>query len=467
MNTDVLFKKANDAVNAQNFDYAIELLFDLVRRDPTDTKARQTLWLAEKRKLGESKPSALQTLGAQFSSFIHALMGKRDEIILDCERILMADTNNVKVRNKLGKAAYELGNNETALLAYESAREIEPKDIEALRQLGRLYRERFEANRERKDLELALQRFEQLLNIKPSDPEARNAAQALAALRATIDGGWDTTETYRDVIKDEEAATVAERGQDRLVQTEDDVQIEIDHALKAIRAEPERSSLRVKLGDLYMQKKRFKSAEEAYKEAQRVDSTNTLIRAKLGDVKLVFMATRIEQLEEKVKAKPGDETVANELAGLKRSYKDFRIKEYRQRVQDQPTNMEFHFALGRMLFEENDVDGAMAMFQRTVSDPRYRMSANHMLGKCLVAKQMYDRAVNTFNRALDGVGVMNDAAKAIYYDLGETYEKINDWKNAEQAYGRIYDSDIGYHDVAQKMDYVYKKAREGTEATDS
>jgi Flp pilus assembly protein TadD len=106
------------------------------------------------------------------------------------------------------------------------------------------------------------------------------------------------------------------------------------------------------------------------------------------------------------------------------------------------------------------MDGAMAMFQRTISDPRYRLVANHMLGRCLIAKEMYDRAVSTFNRALEGTSVMNETVKALYYDLGLTYEKMEDWKNAEHAYGKIYDSDIGYRDVAQKMDSVYKKARQ-------
>ena len=388
MNTDALVKKANDAVNAQNYDYAIELMLDLVRREPTNCRARQTLWAAEKRKLGDKKPAPTQAIGAQVSAFIHALMGKREEIIMDCERILLVDPNNVKVRNKLGKAADELGHKELALYAYESTRESDPRDIEALRQLGRLYRERFDADRNRKDLELALQRFEQLNELKPNDAEAKNSAQSLAALRATIDGGWDKTESYRDVIKDQEAAKAAERGA-APVQLEDDIQLEINQTMKAVEKEPERSSLRIKLGDLYMQKKRFKSAEEAYREAQKVDSTNTLVRAKLGDVKLVFMETRIDQLKEKLAANQADTAAAKELAGLESTYKEFRIKEFRQRVQDQPTNMEYHFALGRMLFDDSDMDGAMAMFQRTISDPRYRLVANHMLGKCLVAKEMY------------------------------------------------------------------------------
>ena len=466
MNTDALIKKAGDAVNAQNYDYAIELLMDLVKREPTNARARQTLWLAEKRKLGDKKPSPMQAAKAQISAFIHDMMGKREEVMMDCEQILLVDPNNVKVRNKLAKAADELGHKEIAVAGYESARDSDPKDVEALRQLGRLYRERFDTDRGRKDLDLAMQRFEELLRVRPNDAEAKNTAQSLAALRATIDGGWGETESYRDVIKDQDAAKAAERGGlERLVQLDDDIQTEINQVTKSIEKEPERSSLRIKLGDLYMQKQRFKSAEEAYREAQRIDKTNTLIRAKLGDVKLQFMEMRRDQLKERLQSNVKDEAATKELADLERNYKEFRIKEYRQRVQDQPTNMEFHFALGRMLFEDGDIDGAMAMFQRTISDPRYRLVANHMLGKCLISKEMYDRAVATFTRALEGSSVMNEMVKALYYDLGQTYEKMEEWKNAEHAYGKIYDSDIGYRDVAQKMDVVYKKARQQSEGS--
>ena len=458
MSTDVLLKKATDAVQARNYDYAIELLFDLVRREPSNTKARQTLWLAEKRRRGDQKASIAKTLRWHVASFFHGLMGKRELIILDCERIFLEDPNNVGVRNKLARAAAELGDKETAIIAYESAREVSPTDAECLRQLGRLYRERFEASHDRKDLNLALERFEALQALRPNDPEAKNEGQALAARRATIDGGWEETTSFRDVVRDEDQAKTAERGVDRIVRSEDDANLEIERVKKSIEQEPERSSLRIRLGDLYLQKQRFKSAEESYKEAQRVDSTNTLIRAKLGDVKLIFMEMRKEQLEGALQKDPNDTEAKTELETLKKNYQEFKVKEYIQRAADQPTNMEYQFELGKLLYESGEVDKAMAMFQKAVGDPRYRMSASHMIGLCLVTKGMYDRAVGAFERALDRVEFINEAAKSIYYDLGETYEKMGDWKNAEQAYGKIYESDIGYRDISEKMDVVYKKA---------
>jgi hypothetical protein len=40
---------------------------------------------------------------------------------------------------------------------------------------------------------------------------------------------------------------------------------------------------------------------------------------------------------------------------------------------------------------------------------------------------------------------------------------MGDWGEAEHAYGRIYDADVGYRDVAEKMENVYRKAREKKE----
>ena len=127
--------------------------------------------------------------------------------------------------------------------------------------------------------------------------------------------------------------------------------------------------------------------------------------------------------------------------------------------------MEVHHDLGKLLFDAKDFDGAMQMFQKSMADPRYRVIATHMLGKCLVEKKMYDRAVNMFKRAVEGAHVMNETVKGVYYDLGVTYEKMGQFPDAEAAYGKIYDADVGFRDVGRKMEEVYKKAREKGEKT--
>ena len=459
MTTDALYQKATDAVERQNYDYAIELLYQLIVNEPANVKARQTLWLAEKRKYGEAGPGKVTAffkgLGPWVASAVHALMGKPLKIMADCERYLMVNPLNAAMRNKLAQAAYEAGDIETSIAGYESAREVDPKNINTLRQLGRLYKERFDADHGRDDLNLAMGRFEELLKIRPTDHEAKNTAQSLAAQRAIDDGGWQTAEG--GLIRDEEAQAELER-EERLVRSEDEMDREIQRLEEAIKAEPNRVNLYVRRGDLLLQKKRFKSAEESFKKAYELEPTNTFTRARLGEVKIQYMRTRIAQLEEQLEKTPGAET-QKQHDQIVAQLEEFMVKEYRQRVSEQPTNMEVHHRLGQLLFGRKEYDGAMSMFQKSVADPRYRMSANHMLGKCLVEKGMYDRAINMLKRAVEGAVVMNFMVKSVYYDLGGTYEKMEDWEQAEQAYGRIYDADVGFRDISEKMDYVYKKAR--------
>lgn len=463
MTTEALYQKATDAVERENYDYAIELLLQVILQDPKNVKARQTLWLAERRKFGEGGPGRMTVIskgmGPWLASAVHALMGKPLRVIEDCERYLIVDPKNVTMRNKLGHSAYAAGDIETAIAAYESAREIDSKNINALRQLGRLYKEKFDANHARHDMELSMNRFEELLRIRPTDHEAKSTAQSLAAQRAIEDGGWQDTDTFREKIRDEVGQAELQRDE-RLVRSEDEVDREIKRLEEAIMAEPKRSNLYARCGDLLLQKKRFKTAEENYKKAYELEPTNTFWRGRLGEVKIQYMKAYVGQLREKLEKTPNDLKARQELDETARRLEEFMVKEYKQRVAEQPTNMEVHHQLGLLLYERGEYDGAMQMLQKSVADPRFRMGANHVLGKCLVEKNMYDRAVNMLKRAVEGAVVMNQMVKAVYYDLGDTYEKMGDYEQAEHAFGKIYDADVAFRDVSQRMDAVYKRARE-------
>ena len=463
MTVDALFEKATDAVERRNYDYAIELLFQLLQMDPTNVKARQTLWLAEKRKFDEGDSGKSKGLfgglGSRLSAGVSALMGKPLKIIEACERALMSDPYDANIRCKLAQAAYETGDIETAVAAYESAREIDAHSATALRELGRLYREKFKTSHNRDELNLALARFEELLSVQPSDYEAREAAQQLAAQRAIDDARWQEAESSDELIRDKDKQKDLEDSE-RMIRTEDDVDREITRMQTQIANEPNRARHHVRLGELLLQKHRFKSAEQSFKKAYELDKTNTTIRAKLGDVKIRFLEVKVEHLEDKLQTQGDDPEISRQIDGWRKKLGDFMVKEYHKRIREQPTNMDFHHVLGDLLYARGEYDQSMQMFQKSVADPRYRLSANHMLGRCLVAKEMHDRAINMFQRAVDGVVVMNQQVKNVYYDMGETYEKMEDWKSAEQAYGKIYDTDVGFRDIAQKMDTVYKKARE-------
>ena len=188
MTTDVLYDRAIDAIERENYDYAIDLLYQLLEIDPSNVKAHQTLWLAVKRKFGPNGPSkimaAIKGIGPWLVAAFHGVTGKKQKLILACERYLMVNPRSAAMRGKLAQAAEALEDIETAIAASESAREISPTNTAMLKQLGNLYRARFDADENPEDLDKAIGRFEELLQATPNDHETKNTVQALAAQRA-------------------------------------------------------------------------------------------------------------------------------------------------------------------------------------------------------------------------------------------------------------------------------------------
>ncbi len=468
MSTDAIFEKATDAVERQNYGYAIELLSHVVASEPKNVKARQLLWLAERRQFASdpnaAKSAKFKTMGPWVSSILHSLMGKPLLVIEDCERYLMLNPESSQMRDRLGQAALQANDADLAIAAYESARDVDPRNLAALKHLGRLYSQKYQDTHEMEFLDLAMARYGDLNKLNPTDAEAKSESQRLAAQKTIVKGNWETDKGARELIRDKEEAAKLEE-EHKVTKAEDEGDKELARLAEAIKAEPERANLYVRQGDLLLQKMQFKSAEESFRKAQEFDKTNTFTRARLGDVKIAYMKSQIDALKEQLDAKPGDAALKTQVETLSNQLRQFKVADYRRRVQEQPTNMEVHHDLGRLLIESKDFDGAMQMFQKSMADPRYRVTATHMLGKCLVEKQMYDRAVNMFKRAVEGAHVINETVKAVYYDLGQTYEKMEKYSDAEAAYGKIYDADVGYRDVARKMEEVYKKAREKGQKT--
>jgi hypothetical protein len=53
---------------------------------------------------------------------------------------------------------------------------------------------------------------------------------------------------------------------------------------------------------------------------------------------------------------------------------------------------------------------------------------------------------------------MDGTKKEILYDLGQTYEKMGKEEEAISQFKLIYEVDIGFKDVGQKIEEHYKKA---------
>ena len=77
------------------------------------------------------------------------------------------------------------------------------------------------------------------------------------------------------------------------------------------------------------------------------------------------------------------------------------------------------------------------------------------LAQCFTKKKMYDLAAKTFQEAIKEKLVFDEEKKDLVYNLGTVLEAMEKKEDAIEQFKLIYEVDIGYKDVAAKIDSYY------------
>jgi tetratricopeptide (TPR) repeat protein len=144
----------------------------------------------------------------------------------------------------------------------------------------------------------------------------------------------------------------------------------------------------------------------------------------------------------------GDST-ARERA--ERALQEARAAEWRRRIVHNPADFNLRFQLGAALLELGQYDASVAELQQAVKDPRKKAEAQFLLGRAFRAKDLPDLALGQFEKALQAAG-SGPLAKDALYEMGALCEQIGKRDVALQHFARILEQDIGYRDVAQRID---------------
>ena len=107
---------------------------------------------------------------------------------------------------------------------------------------------------------------------------------------------------------------------------------------------------------------------------------------------------------------------------------------------------------------KNHYNGArnpIAQFQQAQKGPQVRVSALMGLGRCFKAKRLHDLAVAQFNLAKADLSTMDDTKKEVLYELGTCLEQMGKPDAAIEEFKAIYSEDIGFRDVADKINAFY------------
>lgn len=448
-------ENARKAVD-KNPTYAIDILANIVARNPACLEARQLLRQAQQR-LSSGKSGGFGKLLSKMTSF-SAAMGVDAKVKKDpakamgaAEDLLARDVSNPAGHRMLGAAAEALGLLETAAFAYEGLLQVEPKNAENAKLLMRMY---IKAGK----TEDAIRVGDAAYRMNPADDELQNLIKKAAVEKSINKGKWEADESFRDKLKDEEQSQKLEQA-GRAKTGESGLRAMIEDALKSVVAEPENINYYRDLVSNYRKLGELDRALEWLGKARQMDSGKADVNLERleGTLKREVMTKSVEAKEAALAADPGNTALQAELESLRAEESSFHLAQIEDLVQRYPNEFSYRYELGQLYYAAGEVDKTIKELQLAQRSPKVRIDALVLLGKAYKQKGFSDLAIEQFNTVKSEIQGMSDQKKDILYELASSYEQQGDMDKAMVEFKLLYGADIAYRDVAQKIDDFYAK----------
>src|SRR5947209_871750 len=198
--------KAMAAIELRNFGYAISLLQGILKQEPEFLTGRRLLRRTEVTKNKVAKKSLFNISTAPIAVMKAQREMKKDpkravELI---EKILEDDPYHRQANLVLKEAAVAAGWPGVGVLALRTLLEENARDVKVLHELGRLYHDMEQSEQE-------VEIYNRITEIDPLDAQALRLGKDASAHASMKTGGWTQAESYRDLIKDKEAAISLEQ----------------------------------------------------------------------------------------------------------------------------------------------------------------------------------------------------------------------------------------------------------------
>jgi len=448
----VLFNKANEAAQRENLDYAIALYNQVLEKEPGFFECRKLLRELQLRKTGSGGGFFKKMLsGASSSPLVAkgqiALRGNPAGALAIAEQILNSDPNSSAGHRLIVAAAQALELPRTGTMSLEILVKNSPKD----KNLAIEFATALSASGG--DTKRGEQILMELLRQSPADGELNQALKNLSARTTMDEGGYAALEggkgSYRDILKDKKEAVSLEQ-EKRVVKTEDTTERLIGEYETRLQTEPNNLKLVRSLAELYTQKDQFDRAMALYDRVKNSEMGNdpSLERAMANTIVRRF-DFQLEQLDP---AAPDFAEQKDKIAAEKLNY---QITECQQRVEKYPTDLAIRYEMGKLYFEAGKITEAIQEFQKAQGNPHKRLLAMGYLAQCYAKRKMYDLAARTLQNAIKEKTIFDDEKKELVYNLGCVLESMSKKEEAIEQFKLIYEMDIGYKDVAAKVDAFY------------
>ncbi len=294
----------------------------------------------------------------------------------------------------------------------------------------------------------------ELMRQHPNDLTLVDELKDISARKTLAEGGYEAlssgTGSYRDILKNKEESVALEQS-NRQVKSEDVTQRMISDYEKKLAVEPNNFKILRSVAELYAQRKDFDRALEAYNRIVAQEGTTDPSLSK------AISETTIKKYEAALAALDANAAdYAEKSAQIKLERDAFLLAETKQRADRYPNDLGIRFELGELYFKLGRISEAMPEFQKAQGNPHKRLLAMSYMGQCLARRGMNDMAASTLRAALKEKVGFDDEKKELIYALGSVLEKMGKTEEAIEQFKEIYQVDMGFKDVAAKIDAHYQ-----------
>jgi Tfp pilus assembly protein PilF len=265
----------------------------------------------------------------------------------------------------------------------------------------------------------------------------------LAAEAAIVQARYDKVQHSRDQMVDRGEVQRQER-RTRTHLSDEELVEERARLEEVVGAEPENVDALVELARVLEKLREPDAALDHLERARALQPNDTELADLAEALEIKVLKRRIARAD-----KLGD---AEEADRLERELAQRELGGIRARVERNPGDALARLELGRLLLRTREYDQATAELQKAISDPRRAEDARFLLAQCFQAKGFSDLARKEFERVLEGRSTVDERAREVLYNLGLIAEAEGNPAEARLHYARIYEVDIGFRDVAGKME---------------
>ncbi|OUU44132.1 MAG: hypothetical protein CBC16_02120 [Verrucomicrobia bacterium TMED56] len=447
---------AADKAISSNPNYSLEIYSAILKLEPGCLDLRKKLRTLQLR-MAQNSSKGLSGLFGKVTAAPFMFRGKTDknpaQTLAKAEDLIEKSVVNDMAHLMLVEAARNLDMKQTVVFGLETIRQINPKNIKNLKDLGNAYLEVG-------DTEKTIAIGNEIQKINPSDGDAEDLMKRASVAVAMDKGKWEESEDFRNQLKDEAEAQSLEQAS-KAVNDAKGLEELIRQAYAQWEQEPNNLNHYRQLSDLYHRYGDLENAIAWIQEARKQEAgkADVSLEEKERILTLEYFDDQIDQWEKKSHESPNDQATKTSWEEAISNRKLYQKSQLESLVQRYPNDFGYRYELGVILFEEEDYESCLAHFQLAQKNAKVRLDAILFLGRAYSRKNFFDLAIEQFNLLKSEIQIMDDRKKETIYELGCCYEAMGKGNEAMEEFKLVYSSDISFRDVAEKINAFYNQAK--------